>query len=262
MAEESVDELRDSARNRGLKLLRSRKRKPGVGDYGKFGLSDAAGTPVFGIEDGELTATADEVWDYLRRGLAATWKESAEAAEPITNGEAQSAPRTSTVRKPKRAHPQAPPKPPEPPKLRLVAPSPPAELVIRAAKPKDAAGLSKLLAALEGVETGETVLAKAIKRGDWALADQGGVVGCIAWTVVDLPLRAPIGRLGLLYVAEDARNGGVGRQLVAHAQAALADAGCRRVEVMSDIDIRNSHEFFRRTGFVQASYRFVREVKS
>ena len=42
MADETIDQkLRDMAEHRGLKLLKSRKRKPSSGDYGKFGLTDA-----------------------------------------------------------------------------------------------------------------------------------------------------------------------------------------------------------------------------
>jgi len=45
--------LRDMATHRGFKLVGSRRRKPG-GDFGLFGLTDAGGEPVFGIEKGAL----------------------------------------------------------------------------------------------------------------------------------------------------------------------------------------------------------------
>lgn len=263
MADQAIDELREAARNRGLKLLRSRKRKPGVGDYGKLGLSDEAGKPVFGVNDGELTATAAEVWDYLRRGLAATWRESANTAEPIVQGEPPATAKrlSRPTKKAARSAPPPPREPTKPPKLRLVPPPPPVELVVRRATPKDAAGLSALLAPLQGFDASQAALTKAVKKGDWAVADRGDIVGCVAWTELALPLREPLGRIGLLYVAEKSRNEGIGRQLVDHALADLAGAGCCRVEVMSAIDIRNSHEFFRRLEFSQASYRFVREIK-
>ena len=50
MADESSDQaLRAMAEHRGLKLVKSRRRKPGTGDFGKYGLTDAAGTPLLGM---------------------------------------------------------------------------------------------------------------------------------------------------------------------------------------------------------------------
>jgi N-acetylglutamate synthase-like GNAT family acetyltransferase len=77
MAEVDDDQLREMAQHRGLKLVKSRRRKPGTGDYGKFGLTDAAGQALLGIGDDGLTASADEIQDYLRTSEQSTWKESA-----------------------------------------------------------------------------------------------------------------------------------------------------------------------------------------
>lgn len=74
-----AEKLRDMAEHRGLKLVKSRRRKPGTGDYGKFGLTDAAGKALLGIDEEGLTASADEVEEYLRAGAVNTWKASAEA---------------------------------------------------------------------------------------------------------------------------------------------------------------------------------------
>ncbi|RDE07399.1 cupin domain-containing protein [Sphingomonas aracearum] len=63
------------ALHRGLKLRASRRRKPG-GDFGKFGLEDASGAPVFGIGAEGLGASAGEVEAYLRGAVAADWKTS------------------------------------------------------------------------------------------------------------------------------------------------------------------------------------------
>lgn len=67
------------AQHRGFKLLKSRRRKPGVGDFGRFGLSDAAGKPVMGVGPDGLTALPDEVETYLRTGALDSWKASANA---------------------------------------------------------------------------------------------------------------------------------------------------------------------------------------
>lgn len=78
MAEISDDQLREMAQHRGLKLVKSRRRKPGVGDYGKYGLTDAAGQALLGIGDDELTASAADIQAYLRMSGLSTWKQSAE----------------------------------------------------------------------------------------------------------------------------------------------------------------------------------------
>ena len=77
------DELGESARNRGLKLVRSRVRTPGKGDFGKVGLTDGAGTPVFGIVGKKLTATPSDAEAYLRGLLAADWSASLGQKSPL-----------------------------------------------------------------------------------------------------------------------------------------------------------------------------------
>jgi hypothetical protein len=72
------EQLREMAEHRGLKLVRSRKRKPGTGDFGKYGLSDAGGKPLFGQSATGLTASATDIEAYLRQGATSTWKASAD----------------------------------------------------------------------------------------------------------------------------------------------------------------------------------------
>lgn len=76
MASERDDELRESARNRGLKLVKSRRRKAG-GDFGKYGLTDAEGKELLGFGKRGLTASAEEIEDYLRGAMRSDWKEAA-----------------------------------------------------------------------------------------------------------------------------------------------------------------------------------------
>ncbi|ANI79411.1 GNAT family N-acetyltransferase [Sphingobium sp. EP60837] len=90
------EKLRGMAEHRGLKLVKSRRRKPGTGDYGKFGLTDATGKALLGIGDDGLTASATEVEEYLRAGAANTWKASADAtparpAKPAPGAKAKDA---------------------------------------------------------------------------------------------------------------------------------------------------------------------------
>lgn len=76
MASEGDDDLRESARNRGLRLVKSRRRKAG-GDFGKYGLKDAKGKELFGFGKAGLTASSEEIEDYLRGAMRSDWKEAA-----------------------------------------------------------------------------------------------------------------------------------------------------------------------------------------
>ncbi|MBV9373009.1 MAG: N-acetyltransferase, partial [Alphaproteobacteria bacterium] len=82
MAEEDGDAaLGAMALNRGCKLVRSRRRKPGAGDYGRYGLKDSAsGAEILGFGPDGLTATAEEIERFLRGSPAASWKRSLAAA--------------------------------------------------------------------------------------------------------------------------------------------------------------------------------------
>lgn len=68
--------LREIAAHRGLKLVKSRRRKPGA-DFGLYGLKDAKGEAVFGIGEDALAATAAEIEAYLRGATRETWGKSA-----------------------------------------------------------------------------------------------------------------------------------------------------------------------------------------
>jgi len=81
MASASDDQLRAMAQHRGLKLLRSRRRKPGVGDYGKYGLADESGNALLGVGENGLTASAQDIEDFLRESEFGTWKQSAETTQ-------------------------------------------------------------------------------------------------------------------------------------------------------------------------------------
>lgn len=81
MADDRDEQLREMALHRGLRLKKSRRRKPG-GDFGRYGLVDAAGTAVLGIGAQGLEARAEEIEDYLREAMRATWKSSAGSAKP------------------------------------------------------------------------------------------------------------------------------------------------------------------------------------
>jgi len=73
VSDERLDQLAESARNRGLKLVRSRVRTPGKRRFGKVGLTDKAGKAVFGMDAKGPAANPKEVEDYLRTLGAKDW---------------------------------------------------------------------------------------------------------------------------------------------------------------------------------------------
>jgi GNAT superfamily N-acetyltransferase len=277
MADETADGLREMAQHRGLKLVRSRRRKPGTGDFGKFGLTDEQGKPLLGIGDHGLTANAEDIENYLRAGAASTWQQSAKIMPDSP------APRSERKRKSSKISSSLPSREPEPEpepeprksnsnprdKPAVVAPKPvdvDPELMLRPAKPGDAGALAKLLGQLSGVSLSKDDVARDIaalrKTGAGAQVAELGllVVGCVGWCVVPMLQRGPIGRITVLIVDEDHRRQGIGTRLLARAEAALAKKGCALVEAMSDIEIRNAHNFFRTLTFDQTSYRFARKI--
>jgi mannose-6-phosphate isomerase-like protein (cupin superfamily) len=100
MPNETTDKLREMAAHRGLKLVASRRRKAG-GDFGKYGLNDAKGAPVFGIDKGGLTASAEEVEDYLRGAASNAWSKSAGSVKARARPKAVSAPKPAPKPKPR-----------------------------------------------------------------------------------------------------------------------------------------------------------------
>jgi GNAT superfamily N-acetyltransferase len=279
--------LREMASNRGCKLVKSRRRTPGVGDYGRYGLRDAASdAEVFGFGRDGLTATAAEIEAWLRKGLVSEWKSSlaeapADAApaapkrkprhHPASEPEAKSEPKPR--RKP------APTPPPVPvrvkPALRIVPtrapePSPPAPpppppaperpiLKIREARAADAEGIATLAGGTPKAIAAR--IAASRKAGEPALvAEEGGaILGALAFHAMPLLHEdAPLGRITLLQVAKPARRRGIGRALVEEAEARLADAGCRRVEALAEIELAAAPDFFRRVGWKRTFYRYSR----
>jgi hypothetical protein len=80
MNDPRIDELAETARNRGLKLVRSRVRTPGKRRFGKVGVADASGKPVYGMDATGPTASADDVEEYLRNLGAKDWGASLDVA--------------------------------------------------------------------------------------------------------------------------------------------------------------------------------------
>ncbi|KKC26611.1 GNAT family N-acetyltransferase [Sphingomonas sp. SRS2] len=248
-ADEPIEALREAARHRGLKLVKSRRRKAG-GDFGRFGLTDASGTPLLGFGTEGLTATVDDITAYLQKGIAATWAESARTTHArVRKAKAEVEPRPTPKAEPTQETRAPPPKPSVPVPAKPPEPPP---LTIRKAKAGDAADIAAL-AKLDAAAT-----TRAMRGGVSAIvADRGGIIGCITSHKVPTLAGEAIGRITMIVVAQDERRQGIGTALVEAARAALEKDGCTLIEAMSDIEVRNFHGFYRTLGFRQRSYRFT-----
>jgi mannose-6-phosphate isomerase-like protein (cupin superfamily) len=100
MANETTEHLREMATHRGLKLVTSRRRKAG-GDFGRYGLNDNAGAPVFGIGEDGVTASADEIEAYLRSSASNAWSKSAGSVKARLKGKPALKPKLPPKPKPK-----------------------------------------------------------------------------------------------------------------------------------------------------------------
>jgi ribosomal protein S18 acetylase RimI-like enzyme len=263
MADADRDEmLRDMAANRGCRLVKSRKRKPG-GDYGRYGLRDAkTGQDVYGFGTRGLTATAEDIENYLRGGLRSSWKQSLREAPalPRAGKRRPSEPETKTPEP--EPEPERKSKPPPPPP----APAPEPALSVREAAPRDAEAISALLGELGFPAEAADIrrrLPRLRKAGEPPLvAVEEEVIGCLAWHVTPVLHRpAPVGRVTMMAVAKDARRRGVGAALLEAAEARLAAAGCGLVEVTSNIELGGAHAFYRARGYERTSYRFAKRLK-
>jgi ribosomal protein S18 acetylase RimI-like enzyme len=227
------------AANRGLKLVKSRVRTPGKGDYGRYGLTDEAGAKLLGFGRSGLTATAEEIEAYLHKGLAADWKTSLRAA----GGKAP--PRS-------RKHPPPEPEPEKPPPLR-----------VRPARPGDSAAIAGLVGRL-GFEASAAQIADRLaklRKEPPLVAEQGEVIGILTWHVTPVLHRPrPVGRITMMAVAEGERRRGVGRALVEAACERLRAQGCGLVEVTSNTDLAGAHAFYRKLGFERTSFRFAKTL--
>jgi GNAT superfamily N-acetyltransferase len=253
-----LDGLAETARNRGLKLVRSRVRTPGKRRFGKVGLADAKGKPVFGMDVKGPTGTPDDVEEFLRNLGARDWGASLDVAvlprkrkpSKITRLAAANDSESEPAKKPK-------------PKR---APAPKPKPKIRAAKPGDAKALRALIAYL-----GHPIDEKAVRKNLSRLARlkemplvatlDKRIVGLIGiHKMVTVHRAAPVGRIPVLIVAEEAQGLGLGRMLVEAVEELLRKSGCKLVEVTSNDRRAEAHAFYRHMGYERTSVRFFKKL--
>jgi GNAT superfamily N-acetyltransferase len=249
VSDPGLDALADSARNRGLKLVRSRVRTPGKRGFGKVGLSDAAGKPVVGMDAKGPTGTADEVEEYLRKLDAQDWGSSLDVADVPRPRKPKHKAASDRSPPPRRAPPPLPPKPQireartaDVPRL--------VELIDELGHPIKEPSVRKNLATLK--KSGEAPLVATLDK------TVVGMCGISRRVVIHRP--APLGRITALVVAKDAQGHGIGRLLVEAAEEWMRKAGCQLVEVTSNDRRAEAHAFYRHLGYERSSVRFFKKL--
>ncbi len=259
MSDPKLDALAEMARNRGLKLVRSRVRTPGKRRFGKAGLTDSSDRPFFGMDSKGPIAAPEAVEDYLRKLEAKDWGASLGAAGKVKKPKVKAAnDRNEAGEQPFSTSPPRPaakPKPRSKPKLE-----------VRDAKASDALSLAALIG-----ELGAKIDAKQVRRnlvllkksGDTPLVAMLGkeVVGlCGVSRRIAIHRTAPLGRITALVVAKHAQGQGIGRKLVEAAEDWMRKRGCYLVEVTSNDRRAEAHAFYRHMGYQRTSIRFAKDL--
>ena len=242
MSEADLDALADSARFRGLKLLRSRVRTPGKRRFGKVGLTDGEGKPVFGMDAKGPNAKPEAVEDYLRGAASGDWGASLGATPKKRSKTA------AKKRAPSRAAPQ------------------PATPRIRNAAPGDVAALVELIGLLGAAVDAKGVRARLAKLTQDKLPPLVATLGkevvgvCGVHVMTALHRDRPVGRINVLVVSEAARGRGIGRKLVEEAEKRFRRAGCELIEITSNDRLTEAHAFYRHLDYERTSIRFAKKL--
>ena len=262
MTDKHLDDLAESARNRGLKLVRSRVRTPGKRRFGKVGLTDQNGKSVFGMDEKGPAAQPAEVQQYLRNLGAKDWGASLGVAVMPRKPKAaanKAEPKAMARKREAANDPEPAPKPKPPP-----PPPPKPKPEIRDAKPSDAGRLADLI-----VELGHDIDEKTVRKNLAALKKAGelpfvvtlekGVVGlCGFHRMLAIHRDKPVGRINILIVTEAARDKGIGRLLIEAAEKRLSELGCGRIEITVGDGRGAAQAFYRHMGYERTSIRYAK----
>jgi GNAT superfamily N-acetyltransferase len=140
---------------------------------------------------------------------------------------------------------------------------------IRPAAATDAAELARLVTALGHPTTAAELVERWVPwtaNGNTALVavmPDGALAGVATLhQMVVLHRPKPVGRITALVVDASARGQGIGRALVAAAEALLVDAGCGLLEITSNVRLTEAHSFYGHLGYEQTSLRFAKALAS
>jgi len=259
---DELDELAETARNRGLKLVRSRVRTASKRRFGRVGLTDKAGKAVFGMDAKGPAAKPEDVQDYLRNLGAKDWGASLDVAVlPRKRKPTRVQRSAANDLEPEAEKPKNEPAPKAKRKH-----GPPFRRKLRDAKPSDAARIVELIAELEHEIDEKSVsknLRKLKKAGELPLVAtiDKKVVGLIGrHLMVTVHRPAPVGRIPVLVVASEARGQNIGRMLVDAVEQWCRDQGCKLIEVTSNDRRAAAHSFYRHLGYERTSIRFFKKL--
>ena len=261
MSDERLDLLAETARNRGLKLVRSRVRTPGKRRFGKVGLTDARGKAVFGMDEKGPTAKPEEAEEYLRNLGAKDWGASLGVAVMPRKRKASTKKTPAKKEAANDREPAPKPPPPSPP-----TPKPKPKLKVRDAKPGDASALVKLMRLLEhdvdekGIRKRISALIKDKLPPLVATLDKKVVGLCGLHRMVTVHRDEPVGRVTILVVDEECRRKGVGKMLLQAAEDHLRKRGCGLIEATSNDRLTSAHGFYRHMGYERTSIRFAKRL--
>lgn len=139
-------------------------------------------------------------------------------------------------------------------------------ILVREARDGDAAGIATLLGQLGYPSTPQEVATRLQALRDdgpealtW-VAELDGVVAGVA-SVREFPgihVSAPIAWLTALVVDERVRGRGVGRQLVAEAEAWARSIGATRLSLTSAVHRKEAHQFYINLGYQQTGVRLAK----
>jgi GNAT superfamily N-acetyltransferase len=257
VSDERLDALAETARNRGLKLVRSRVRTPGKRRFGKVGLTDASGKPVFGMDAKGPIGSPEDAEHFLRNLGARDWGASLDVA--VMPRKKKPKRQAANDGEPAERPAPPPPPPPPPPKEKPTA-------SLRDAKPTDAPRLAELINEL-GHEIDEKHVRKNLaalrKLGETPLVATLGntVVGLVGvHRTLTIHRDAPLGRITILIVTKEAQGLSLGRRLVEAAESWCRKNGCKLIEVTSNDRRADAHAFYRHLGYDRTSIRFFKKL--
>lgn len=138
-------------------------------------------------------------------------------------------------------------------------------ITIRPFATGDATGVARLITELGYPSEAANMAARMstiVARPDFAtfVADAGGLVVGVLGAQVSPSYEhdAPAGRIVALVIGEGWRGSGVGRRLVAAAEAWMIGKGADRVAVTSHVRRADAHAFYLRLGYAQTGLRFAK----